>query len=66
MALSEDEDQPNSAKNITHLNILLPVGTHHIKRSKEMKEFRSKLPIAMKEQELMETIGQHLVTLVCG
>ena len=29
MALSEDEDQPNSAKNITHLNILLPVGTHY-------------------------------------
>ena len=66
VVLSEDEDQPNSFKNITHPNLKLPEGSHHLQRTKDIQEFRRKLPIIMKEQELMETIGQHLVTLVCG
>ena len=64
--LSEDENEPNSLKNITHPNIAIPTGNHIIARSKDIAEFREKLPIYMKEQEIVETINQHLVTLICG
>ena len=32
--LSEDEDQPNSLKNITHPNLLIPEGYIGFKRTK--------------------------------
>lgn len=34
--LSDDENEPNSLKNITHPNISIPTGNHIIARSKEI------------------------------
>jgi len=64
--LSDDEDQPNSIKNISHPNIKIPEGNHVINRKKAIEEFRKSLPIILKEQELIETVHNNLVTLICG
>jgi hypothetical protein len=50
VVLSDDEDQPNSLKNITHPNLAIPEGNYSFNRKKEIEEFREKLPIFMKEQ----------------
>ena len=34
--LSDDENEPNSLKNITHPNIAIPTGNHIIERTKEI------------------------------
>ena len=38
--MSDDEDQPNSLKNITHKDLAIPLGNFKINHSKEMQEFR--------------------------
>jgi DNA polymerase III epsilon subunit-like protein len=48
--LSDDEDQPNSLKNVTHPNLSIPPGNCKIERTEEIETFREKLPIFMKEQ----------------
>ena len=47
---SDDEDQPNSLKGITHTNIKIPEGNHIFERKEDIEEFRKSLPIIMKEQ----------------
>lgn len=66
LVMSEDEDQPNCAKTLSHPNLRVPEGNKAIKRKKEIEEVREKLPIYMKEQEIVETVNGHLVTLICG
>lgn len=48
--LSDDEDQPNCSKNVSHPNIKIPEGNFVIKRKIEIEEFRKSLPIILKEQ----------------
>ena len=38
--LSDDEDQPNTLKNITHANLRIPEGNFAFKRTKAIEEFR--------------------------
>lgn len=50
MELSDDEDQPNSIKNVSHPGIKIPEGSFLMNRKKEIEEFRKSLPIILKEQ----------------
>jgi hypothetical protein len=50
LVMSDDEDQPNTLKAITHQDLKIPEGTKPITRTKPIQETRSKLPIYMKEQ----------------
>jgi hypothetical protein len=46
--LSDDEDQPNSIKNVSHPNIKIPEGNFTVNRKESIDQFRKSLPIIFK------------------
>lgn len=59
-----DIEEPVEIRN--HPTMQVPTGQLLLNRTPEMTEFRRTLPIAMKEQEIVETINYNMVTLICG
>lgn len=61
VALSEDQEET-----LPHPGLPVPEGHQNFHRTLAIRQFRTGLPIYMKQQELVDIIGTHLVTLVCG
>lgn len=67
---SDDEEtiaDRNTNKDLMRVNILDAKPTlNEINRTEEMEEMRKELPVFMHEREILESVENNLVTIVCG